>query len=94
MLDFRKLEEGKLKLYAEYDNIIPFLENIASTFEILAVWKEIDYRFIAEQKEINVWFDKEKLDKTMFNLISNAFKFTPNKGQIEIIVKKKKCNRH
>jgi len=93
LLDFRKLEEGKLKLYAEYDNIIPFLENIASTFEILAVWKEIDYRFIAEQKEINVWFDKEKLDKTMFNLISNAFKFTPNKGQIEIIVKKEEMQQ-
>ncbi|MDL5513947.1 two-component regulator propeller domain-containing protein [Arenibacter sp. M-2] len=93
LLDFRKSESGKIQLQATKDNIVPFIENIKLSFEELARIREIDYSFQPISGSIELFFDKINLNKIIFNLLSNAFKFTPDKGRISItltIVTKRK----
>ncbi|MBC9798588.1 two-component regulator propeller domain-containing protein, partial [Sinomicrobium weinanense] len=78
ILDFRKSESGILFLRASKGNIVPFIADIKKSFDALAAKKNIEYQWIAEHKNIEVWFDKIKLKKILFNLLSNAFKFTDN----------------
>jgi signal transduction histidine kinase/ligand-binding sensor domain-containing protein/DNA-binding response OmpR family regulator len=84
LLDFRKSESGKLQLKASKNNIVLFVENIKLSFEDLAREKQINYSFHASSQDIEVWFDTINLKKVIYNLLSNAFKFTPNLGQISI----------
>lgn len=84
LLDFRKNESGKLKLYASKSNIVPFVKNIKLAFDELARIKNIKYSFTSTFDDIDVWFDKTQLKKIIFNLLSNAFKFTPNGGNIAL----------
>jgi len=84
LLDFRKSESGKIELYASHNDIIPFTENIKLSFEELALQRNISYTFTHSLPEIKVWFDKVKFKKILFNLLSNAFKFTPDNSQIAI----------
>ena len=84
LLDFRKSEAGKLQLNASNSNIVPFIENIKLSFEELARVRQITYTFNAPTEPIFMWFDKINLKKVVFNLLSNAFKFTPDAGEISI----------
>ncbi|MBD0831636.1 hybrid sensor histidine kinase/response regulator transcription factor [Aestuariibaculum sediminum] len=84
LLDFRKNESGKLSLKASKDNIVPFLQDIKQAFNELAEVKHINFSFSSTEEEINVWFDKTQLKKVVFNLLSNAFKFTPEQGTISL----------
>lgn len=84
LLDFRKSESGKLQLKASKNNIVPFVENIKLSFEELAREKQIKYSFQASSQNIEVWFDTINLKKVIYNLLSNAFKFTSIKGEISI----------
>src|SRR5690606_10486706 len=76
ILDFRKSESKSFTLQASQSNIIPFVENIKKSFDGLAEKKNIDYQLNTNSDPINVWFDKIKLKKILFNLLSNAFKVT------------------
>jgi len=82
LLDFRKLDQNKLRLKPSKQNINEFLENIYSAFEILAKQKNIDYQYLGISSTTDVWIDVEKMEKVIYNLLSNAFKFTPDNGQI------------
>ena len=84
LLDFRKSETGKLKLRASENNIVSFIENIKKSFDEMADYREIDFTFKSKDKHIDIWFDDVNLKKVIFNLLSNAFKFTPNNGKIRI----------
>lgn len=84
ILDFRKSESGVLFLRASKNNIVPFTEEIKKSFDALAEKKNINYRFIAGHKNIEVWFDRIKLKKILFNLLSNAFKFTDDNGRVTV----------
>lgn len=86
LLDFRKSESGHLKLTASKGDIVPFIENVKMSFDELARLKGIDYQFHCEEESIELWFDKIDLKKVIYNLLSNAFKFTPLDGQISINV--------
>ena len=86
LLDFRKSESGKLKLKASKNNIVPFVEDIKLSFEELAKVNQINYTFHTSSQDIEVWFDTVNLKKVIYNLLSNAFKFTPNSGEISISV--------
>lgn len=88
VLDFRKSESGKLSLLASKNDIIPFIEEIKKSFEGLAQEKNINFQFNASSKNIEVWFDREKMKKILFNLLSNAFKFTVDNNDIIINVSK------
>jgi len=88
LMDFRKLEEGKMKLQASENNITEFVSEIANSFRDIARKKSITYKFASKVKDLNLWFDMNMLDKVLFNLLSNAFKFTGVNGTITVTIDK------
>ena len=88
LLDLSKLEAGRMKLEACEQNIIPLLKGIFLSFTSFAERKKIKLRFNSMEENINVYIDKDKVEKITNNLLSNAFKFTPEGGKIEFTVEK------
>ncbi len=86
LLDFRKLEAGHLTLNIQNSDIIECIRDITAAFESKAVERNIDFSFESSLKELKVNFDKAKLNMIFNNLLSNAFKFTPENGQIAVKV--------
>ncbi|HEX9509756.1 MAG TPA: two-component regulator propeller domain-containing protein [Puia sp.] len=86
MLDLRKLEAGHVKLAARPANIVTMTKNIAELFNIHAVERNIHYSITASIDNVQVWIDQDKFEKIIFNLISNAFKYTPDNGSISILI--------
>lgn len=84
LMDMRKIENNKMKLNVQYHDIITFLTSTYTNFVDLSQQKNIDYTFDPSIEKKMLWLDLDKLDKIMFNLLSNAFKFTPNYGEIKI----------
>ncbi len=87
LLDFRKIEMQKMQLKAEYADIVRFIRDIVYSFEEYAVEKNIEFKFLSQTETCKIWFDPDKMDKIMFNLLSNAFKYTPDKGKISVEIK-------
>ncbi|AHM60749.1 Histidine kinase-like ATPase [Flammeovirgaceae bacterium 311] len=87
LLDLSKLENGSVPMELSPKNIIQFIKSAALSFESLAKKHRIDYSFFCHEAEIITPFDADKLEKIMYNLISNAFKFTPEGGSIKVGVK-------
>jgi ligand-binding sensor domain-containing protein/signal transduction histidine kinase/CheY-like chemotaxis protein/AraC-like DNA-binding protein len=90
LLDFRKAEAGHLKLYYAENDIVKFVDEIFISFQNLAISKNIEYTFQAYQSSAPLFFDKDQLEKVFFNLLSNAFKFTPNGGCITLMINQSK----
>jgi signal transduction histidine kinase/ligand-binding sensor domain-containing protein/DNA-binding response OmpR family regulator len=88
LLDLSKLDSGKMKLQAVRQNIIPFLKGLVGSFESLVIQKPLDLTFQTEEENILLYYDPEKLEKVICNLVSNAVKFTPPKGKITVSAKK------
>lgn len=86
LLDFRKLESGNLKLELSKGDIVGFIKGVAKSFEDLAVDKGIVLKVYAVKGEIFTWFDPDKIEKIMNNLLSNALKFTGKDGQITVTI--------
>ncbi len=86
LLDLSKLEAGKLELKASMDNIVSFIKGITMSFESAAERKDITLKVKSSSEEIQFYFDKEKMTKIMTNLLSNAFKFTHDGGQITVSI--------
>jgi signal transduction histidine kinase/ligand-binding sensor domain-containing protein/DNA-binding response OmpR family regulator len=83
-LDFRRIENNKLKLVIEKGDIISFTKEIFYCFEELARERAFNYNFISNLSTLQMEFDKDKLDKALVNLISNAFKYSKDNGNIII----------
>ncbi len=92
LLDISKLEAGKLELKASKYNIVPFIKGVAMSFESFAEKKDITLRVKSDKDDIELYFDKEKMEKVFTNLISNAFKFTPEGGSIIVSIKETEHN--
>lgn len=84
LLDFSKLESGKMIIQPKAGKLNIFLKNILHSFELVAKQKQIQLELIENSTEIIHAFDHDKLEKVFFNLISNAIKFTPSNGRISI----------
>jgi len=84
LMDFRKAEEGYMNLYVSERDIIPFCRKMFDYFEGLAADKGITYEFISTEEPILIYFDANQLEKVIFNLLSNAFKFTPDNRKITV----------
>lgn len=84
LLDFRKAESGKMTLHISPGDIVKFCREIFIAFQNMAIAKNIAYHFETAQPAIEVYFDKVQLEKVLFNLLSNAFKFTADKGKINL----------
>lgn len=86
LLDFRKAETGNMKLYITLNNMVSVARGVYNSFESLAVDKHITFNFECERETIDVYFDKNQIEKVLYNLFSNAFKFTPDGGEISCSV--------
>lgn len=86
LMDFRKLETGQMPLRVAKGDVVSFLENIHLNFKNFADNHGIDFIFHKEAEKIETWFDEDKLDKILINLISNAIKFTPEGGKIKLLI--------
>jgi len=86
LLDLSKLEAGSMPIKAQRQNLIPFLKNLVFSFESLAEQKHIDLQFRCDYQSIELLFEPDKLENVFYNLLSNAFKFTPEGGKVTIIV--------
>ena len=86
LLDISKLESGNMKLQTIPQNIIPLLKALFQSFCSYAERKSITLNFNSVEEEIIVYLDKEKIEKVIINVLSNAFKFTPEGGRIEVTV--------
>ncbi|HKI45723.1 MAG TPA: ATP-binding protein [Balneolales bacterium] len=84
LLDLSKLESGTMELKAEQHNIVSFLKSLFYSFESMAESKRINLKFESEFENIPVVFDPDKTEKIFYNLVSNAFKFTPANGEIKV----------
>jgi ligand-binding sensor domain-containing protein/signal transduction histidine kinase/DNA-binding response OmpR family regulator len=86
LLDFRKAEEGHLKIFCKCEDIVPFCYQIYESFESLAASKNITFNFLAPPLPILIYFDANQLEKVIFNLLANSFKFTPMDGEISLSI--------
>lgn len=86
LLELSKLESGKMKLLASKGDLAQAVSAVAQSFESLADKKAIDFRITVPQAPVMGHFDRDKVEKIVVNLVSNAFKFTPDHGQISVSV--------
>ncbi|MGS0527047.1 substrate-binding domain-containing protein [Zobellia nedashkovskayae] len=84
LLDFRKIEDRKFNLKASKTNLFGFSKIIFKDFEREAKKRNIDFKLISNNESLEVFMDRNLMDKVYFNLLSNAFKFTPDNGKVEI----------
>jgi signal transduction histidine kinase/DNA-binding response OmpR family regulator len=88
LMDFRKIEVNKMKLRASENDLIVFASDIIQSYKSIAQKRNIDLRLITKEPQLNIWMDVTMLDKVIFNLLSNAFKFTKDNGYIHIYINK------
>jgi len=84
VMEMRKLDKGQVKLRTEETEVKTFFEEIIRSFNYIADEKEIALTLSIKDELPKVWIDQEKLDKVIFNVLSNAFKYTSKNGQISI----------
>lgn len=88
LMDFRKVEDQKMRLQVAEHDVVGFVREIADSFQVIARKKEIAFFVNTRFEKLPLWFDVDMLDKVLFNLLSNAFKFTPDNGIINIAIEK------
>lgn len=93
LLDLSRLEAGKLKLKASSGNIAQFVKGLAMEFESIAERKDISLKVVMEKEDVEAYFDKEKLEKIITNVMSNAIKFTPSGGRITVKLSEPSTNQ-
>lgn len=89
VLDFRKAQSGELKLKVSKTDILAYSKNIFDSYKEMAYNKKIKLNFISEAENINGWIDNDKYDKILYNLLSNALKFTNKYGNVDLFLRLK-----
>ncbi len=84
LLDFRKFENKHEKIRAAEGNIVKFVEEIFLSFKQYAKIHNLKYKFETKEGNIPLWYDRDKMERVFYNLISNAFKYTPKGGEISL----------
>ncbi|HYC83591.1 MAG TPA: two-component regulator propeller domain-containing protein, partial [Chryseosolibacter sp.] len=88
LLDYRKIESGNMVLRVKEADVVAFTEEVFLNFRELALRKNIRFEFKAEEPAIRTWFDREKLEMVLNNVISNSFKYIGNGNSIKITVRR------
>ncbi|CAM3506186.1 two-component regulator propeller domain-containing protein [Zobellia roscoffensis] len=89
VLDFRRAQSGELRLKVTNTDILLYTKNTFRSFEELADDKKINFNLIFENEEIKGYIDRDKYDKMLYNLLSNALKFTHNYGHVDLFIEVK-----
>ncbi|WP_255673729.1 hybrid sensor histidine kinase/response regulator transcription factor [Flavobacterium sp. JAS] len=84
LMDFKKIESAKIPLNLLSEPLVPFVKEVVYSFEEFAKTQNIKYVFTSRFPDKKILFDKSKLEKVLYNVLSNAFKFTPEKGEIKV----------
>ena len=84
LLEFRKIQNDVLRLDLEETDVVAFAKDIYCSFMELSEQRMIDYTFTTEVEQLQIYIDRKKIDKIIYNLLSNAFKYTPKGGRIEV----------
>lgn len=88
LLDFRKMEVQEIQLHPTDGDIVSFVRDTAISFTDIAEKKNINFSIKSQVSSLQASFDPDKLERILFNLLSNAFKFTPERGQITLSMQK------
>lgn len=88
ILDKRRLDKHQMNLSCRETNLVEFSQGLVSLFTYNANLRGINIRLEMPETPVNAWIDRNKLDKAIANLLSNAFKYTPNGGEIIFRIKK------
>ena len=88
VIEFRSYENNKMQMYFTKGNLKSFLSELNSFFTDRIKQKKLNFQFVAEDTSFEMAFDKEKVEKIYFNLLSNALKFTPQEGSINVSLTK------
>lgn len=88
VIEFRSYENNKMQMYFTKGNLKSFLTELNSFFTDPIKQKKLNFQFLAEDTSFEMLFDKEKVEKIYFNLLSNALKFTPQEGRISVSLEK------
>ncbi|WP_276167052.1 two-component regulator propeller domain-containing protein [Zobellia alginiliquefaciens] len=94
LLDFRKIDQGKMHLVVRNSDIIEFIQEVGQPFQFLAHKQNVDFTITSSEDTIISWFDHDALEKIMNNLLSNAFKYTPDGGHITVSISIEKAENH
>ncbi len=92
LLDMRKVDSGQLQLHFLETDVVYFIRDIMKSFDNLAVSKSINFTITPADEVTNLWVDQGNFDKIIFNILSNAFKYTPENGSISIQVSGRRKN--
>lgn len=92
LLDFRKIQNNKMKLYIEQADVVTLSKKIYDNFTGLAHQRNIGFHFVCSYDNYTLYTDIDKLEKILFNLLSNAFKYTPDGKNIDLILEFKEKN--
>ena len=87
LLDFRSLEHDHAQLQVAPGNFVSFAKEVFLSFREQARIKGIDYRFQSPSPELQLWYDRDKLEKVLYNLLANAFRFTLPEGHIALVLR-------
>lgn len=86
LLDFRKIVKNKMELKISRVDLVPVVEDAIEDFREMAAERHIELLFTVSRRSILVWVDIERMESVIYNLLSNAMKFTPNGGKVEVIL--------
>lgn len=92
LLDFRKLEVQEIKLNVSEGDIIKFIKELVISFSDVSEKKNIAFSFHSTVQALETLFDQDKVEKIIFNLLSNAFKFTQPQGSVAVLLDVKQIN--
>lgn len=84
LLDFRRMEVQKFTVHLSRQDIVNFTRDIVCSFSDISEKKDIELGFKTNTGVLDMYFDKDKLEKILFNLLSNAFKYTPSGGKVSV----------
>lgn len=89
LLDMRKIEKGQLNIHCVETDMVDYIKELISLFTYQAEKRNINLHFDYKQEELLAWIDPNNFDKVLVNLLSNAFKYTPDGGEIKISLREK-----
>lgn len=89
LMDMRKLEKGQMKIKMRETDMVDFINGAIQPFEYLARENDISLSFHHDMESLNAWVDTDNFDKVLLNILSNAFKYTPKGGVIDITLSEK-----
>lgn len=93
LLDLSKIDAGRMKLQVQEDDCIPLVQGIVGSYEFLAKMRDIELR-LKTPASLILWFETDKIEAVLHNLLSNAFKFTPDGGEISVTLDVEKSDKN